>query len=90
MNCPFKSTGVEVRVSHRSAKKLQLLLVCPHADFSSPLECLKCPFFPDELRQHLLSIEMKVVKTHHPYAPLSHNPAPPTQASDGERTPARA
>ncbi len=65
MICPFKNPS-EIRDPRlrEATKQILACAACPTGNFCDWCECLKCPFFPDQLRRQLLAIEMKMVKTH--------------------------
>lgn len=66
MNCPFKSlSGIKDPIQRKAAKKILACAACPTDAFCDSCDCLKCPFFPDELRQRLLTIEFRMVRNAH-------------------------
>ena len=73
MNCPFKNVAeIKDPALLEVIERLVACAACPNEVFCDSCECLKCPFFPEALRQHLLEIEMKMVKTHKHRFPYEH------------------
>jgi len=91
MNCPFISLGeINDPVLREAARKVLACAACPTENFCDSGNCLNCPFFPDKLTQHLLAIEMNVVKTHPRHVPATHPIRPGGHAPDAERPSAGA
>jgi hypothetical protein len=63
MNCPFINlesiTDPELL---RAAKAVWNGVACPATGFCDQCECINCPFFPEHLRENLLSIELRMLR----------------------------
>ncbi len=64
MICPFQ----QLVEKNPNEVRIRRCVICQSASdecICNFIDCLKCPFFPEELRQRLLTLEFEMIKKCH-------------------------